>query len=84
MVKGQRDTCSHRDATSPNVQKLSYMRMHQIMNLGEIWLQKLKGAPHKIVQVQSLSRVCTMSVDDVVKRKCHSSYCFLYKTIMCV
>ena len=42
MVKGQRDTCSHRDATSPNVQKLSYMRMHQMMNLGEIWLQKLK------------------------------------------
>ena len=24
MVKGQRDTCSHGDATSPNVQKLSY------------------------------------------------------------
>ena len=24
MVKGQRDTCSHRDATTPNVQKLSY------------------------------------------------------------
>ena len=24
MVKGQRDTCSHRDTTSPNVQKLSY------------------------------------------------------------
>ena len=24
MVKGQRDTCSHGDATSPNVQKLLY------------------------------------------------------------
>ena len=24
MVKEQRDTCSHRDATSPSVQKLSY------------------------------------------------------------
>ena len=24
MVKGQRDTCSHRDTTNPNVQKLSY------------------------------------------------------------
>ena len=24
MVKGQRDTCSHRDVTCPNVQKLSY------------------------------------------------------------
>ena len=24
MVKGQRDTCSHRDDTSPNVLKLSY------------------------------------------------------------
>ena len=24
MVKGQRDTWSHRDATSPNVQKLSF------------------------------------------------------------
>ena len=39
---------------------------------------------HKIVQVQRPSCVLTMSVDDVVKRKCHNSSCFLYKTKMCV
>ena len=61
-----------------------HVRMHQMMHLGENWLQKRKHALNKIVQVQSLSRVWTMSVDDVVKRKCQSSYCFLYKTVMCV
>ena len=34
-----------------------HVRMHQMMHLGEIWLQKRKHALHKIVQVQSLSRV---------------------------
>ncbi len=61
-----------------------HMRSHQMMHLREMWLQKRKHALHKIVQVQSLSCVWTMTVDDVVKRKCHSSSCFLYKTKMCV
>ena len=34
-----------------------HMRMHQMMHLREMWLQKRKHAPHKIVQLQSLSRV---------------------------
>ena len=33
------------------------MRMHQMMHLREMWLQKRKHAPHIIVQLQSLSRV---------------------------
>ena len=61
-----------------------HMRMNHMMHLREMWLQKRKHPLRKIVQVQSLSRVWTMSVDDVVKRKCHSSSCFLYKTKMCV
>ena len=61
-----------------------HVRMHQMMHLGENWLENPKHALHKIMQMQSLSRVWRMSVDDVVKRKCHSSYCFLYKTVMCV
>ena len=61
-----------------------HMRMHQMMHLREMWLQKRKHAPHKIVQLQSLSRVWTISVDEVVKRTCPSSSCFLYKTKMCV
>ena len=34
-----------------------HMRMHQQMHLREMWLQNRKHALHKIVQVQSLSRV---------------------------
>ena len=34
-----------------------HMRMHQMMHLREMWLQNRKHALHKIVQVQSLSRV---------------------------
>ena len=34
-----------------------HMRMHQMMHLREMWLQKRKHALHKIVQVLSLSRV---------------------------
>ena len=61
-----------------------HMRMHQMMHLREMWLQKRKHALHTIVQLQSLSRVWTISVDEVVKRKYHSSSCFLYKTKMCM
>ena len=59
-----------------------HMRMNHMMHLREMWLQKRKHPLHKIVQVQILSPVWTMTVDDVVKRKCHSSSCFLYKTKM--
>ena len=34
-----------------------HMRMHQMMHFREMWLQKRKHAPHKIMQLQSLSRV---------------------------
>ena len=34
-----------------------HMRMHQMMHIREMWLQKRKHALHKIVQLQSLSRV---------------------------
>ena len=47
-------------------------------------LAKRKPAPSKIVQVQRLSSICTMSIGDVVKRKWHSSYCSLYTTKRCV
>ena len=84
MVKGQRDTCSHRDATSsPNAQKLSCADAPNDTSRGNLFAKR-QHVLHKIVQVQSLPRVGTMSDDDVVKRKCHSSSCFLYKTIMCV
>ena len=61
-----------------------HMRMHHMMHLRKMWLQKRKHALHKIVQVRILSRVWTMTIDDVVKRKCHSGSCFLYKTKMFV
>ena len=36
MVKGQRDTCSHRDTTSPNVPKLSYADAPNDASLGNV------------------------------------------------
>ena len=42
-----------------------HMQMHHMMHLREMWMQKRKHPLHIIVQVQILSRVWTMTVDDV-------------------